>query len=296
MPRKRLPWFKLWGGSTRHEKIAALDDHEFRVWVELLDAASEQKIRGVFASLKVAAAVIRRQPIEVQALVDQRLVDVDDDGAAVMHDWQIWQRWYAEPGDEDELDEPPPSNGNGTARESHANNTAITREQPAIDAGMALARVAETGELKTGDVKDEETLRPETKESPPRARPRTREGPGHVDEVKRARQRSRRGGPGVAAKVRDAFEVGGTAPVMTARDERALASYRASPELVVEVYDAIATGEYGNDYFRTRLSVCEVLKWINGYIRWRLDEAMAAGHDAYMDEKRRLDMLRRDVA
>lgn len=181
MPRKRLPWFKLWSGATRHAKIAEIDDHDFRVWIELLDAASEQRERGSFGSLKGAAAVIRRSVAEVQPLVERHLIDVDGDGTATMHDWQRWQRWWAEPGDEEELEapEPPPSNGHGTNHESHFNPTRITREKPAKTTGTALARTRrpETGELRP------ETLRPEdrrTKTGAPVARAHGRESSGDI--------------------------------------------------------------------------------------------------------------------
>lgn len=184
MPRKRLPWLKLWSGATRHAKIAPLDDHDFRVWIELLDAASEQRIRGTFVSLKAAAAVIRRSVAEVQSLVEASLVDVDSDGSATMHDWQLWQRWYAEPGDEDELEEPPPpSNSNGTSHESHTKPTRITREKHAKNTGTALARARrpETGELRpeTGDLKSSELRAKDRKTGAPvRARARAHESSG----------------------------------------------------------------------------------------------------------------------
>lgn len=135
MPRQRLPWFKVWVGATRHEKVATLDDKTFRAWVELLDAASQQTIRGHFASTAAAASVIRRPLAMVKVLSQARLIDQLPDGSIQMHDWPDWQRWRPE--DASNNPEPPPEshtkdsgitperlrNNNGIARENYMNDT-----------------------------------------------------------------------------------------------------------------------------------------------------------------------------
>lgn len=120
MPKPRLQWFKVWVGATRHEKIVTLDDRSFRAWVELLDAASEQPIRGRFTSCAAAAAIIRRPPALVRRLAQARLLDERDDGLW-LHDWSEWQRWQA--------DEHTP-NGSGITHESLTNGVAIPNESP----------------------------------------------------------------------------------------------------------------------------------------------------------------------
>lgn len=134
MPRKRLPWFKVWVGATRHEKVAMLDDRTFRAWVELLDAASQQTVRGQFASTAAAASVIRRPLALVKILIQAHLLDQTADGVIQMHDWPDWQRWRPEdsPSDPD----PPPeshTNNSGITPESHTNPNGITHDKPAID-------------------------------------------------------------------------------------------------------------------------------------------------------------------
>ena len=118
MPRQRLPWFKIWVGATRHEKVVTLDDRSFRAWIELLDAASEQPVRGRFTSCAAAAAIIRRPPALLKRLIEARLIDEREDGIW-LHDWADWQRW--KPEDE-------PSNNTGITQESPGNNTGITQE------------------------------------------------------------------------------------------------------------------------------------------------------------------------
>jgi hypothetical protein len=123
MPRPRLPWFKIWCGATRDSKIVTLSDRLFRVWVELLDAASEQKIRGRFDSYAAAAAIVRRKPAEVRQVAAAGLMDESQDGIW-MHDWQDWQRWRPE----DSL-----TNNTGMTHESLPNDPGLTTESLAID-------------------------------------------------------------------------------------------------------------------------------------------------------------------
>lgn len=115
----------------RHRKIVGLSDRTFRVWIELLDAASEQKTRGCFQSYAEAAAIIRRKPVEVRQVAAAGLMDDTADGLVEMHDWKDWQRW---------LSEESPSNDSGITNESHTNNTNKTRERPTKTQTLARAR------------------------------------------------------------------------------------------------------------------------------------------------------------
>lgn len=150
MPTKRIPWFKVWVGATRHEKVATLDDRAFRTWVELLDAASQQTVRGKFASPAAAAAVVRRPVAAVKCLVAVGLIDERDDGVW-MHDWQDWQRWRPE--DDTNSDpsppEPPPINGRST-HDQHTNGT-IEKGEERREKKDVVPSEPYPGEMSPGD-------------------------------------------------------------------------------------------------------------------------------------------------
>jgi len=148
MPRQRLAWFKVWVGATRHEKVVTLDNLAFRVWVELLDAASEQPMRGRFTSCAAAAAIVRRPVGVVRKLAQARLLDEREDGVW-LHDWADWQRWRPADEAEDTSHDSPPDGG-GITQESHRNNSAKTTEKRRKTG--SLVRVREDGE---GDVDKE---------------------------------------------------------------------------------------------------------------------------------------------
>lgn len=148
MPNKRLGWYKVWVGTSRHAKIVGLSDRSFRVWHELLDAASEQKVRGHFDSIEIAARVIHRKVAEVQPLIRAGLVD-SADGGVWLHDWNDWQRWRPEDaanGDGFPPDHPPNdtrstrdrhTNNNGSTTDQHTNANGITHENPSRGAERA---------------------------------------------------------------------------------------------------------------------------------------------------------------
>lgn len=273
MPRSRLPWYKVWVGTSRHSKIVPLTDRSFRVWHELLDAASEQKTRGRFESVKAAALIVRRKPSEVQALVDAGLIDVTEDGIW-MHDWKDWQRWRPEDAQANDSDSPPEdhANGNGITHESLTNNTGKPKIKPTKN--HVLARAREDGE---GDVEGEEDREKERDvdveggtlaDAPPSAPP---------GEDGKIRQIPVRGNPKVQAMI-DAFAKLGIDPVMAGRDYAEIKRSNADPELVAEVYDAVARRLYGDDFMRRRLSVHEAIEWVNGYVEDRAErEARALG-------------------
>lgn len=261
MPKPRLPWFKLWGGVTSDPKVAPLSDALFRTWVELLDAASQQPKRGRFQNRKQAAAVIRRPVAHVAQLVAERLIDETPDGLTI-HDWDAWQRW----------------------REEDGIDTGLTPESPTNDYANGYANNAPSLRAKTLDVKkrDVETLDVETKEGERAgARPPSANGNGYADA---------RGNPRVAAVI-DAFkarrsedsEIG--LPVLHARDYSAIKHSTAPPELIAEVYDAVAVGDYppgakDRAFMQSRLNVSEAILWINGYVEWKAENAWRKGESA----------------
>lgn len=110
MPAPRLPWFKIWIGSTGHAKARSLSDGEFRTWVELIDLSAQQKWRGRFANRKDALALSRRPAAHLSVLILVGLVDEDaTDKHLTMHDWDDWQRWRKEdPNDSGTTTESPP--------------------------------------------------------------------------------------------------------------------------------------------------------------------------------------------
>ena len=94
MPARRLPWFKLWPESMRHEKIALLSDGTFRTWVMVLSSGSEQSVRWHFASVKHAASVTGRPVKHIRELIRGRLIDETPTGELWVHDWRQWQERY----------------------------------------------------------------------------------------------------------------------------------------------------------------------------------------------------------
>lgn len=117
MPTKRLPWLKLWVGSTAHGKVRQLDDSTFRTWVELLDAAAQQPHRGQFENINEAVAITRRPIKHLRTLISSGLIDESDDGLR-MHDWNDWQRWRQED-----------ANDSGTTPDGPLINTRSTHDQ-----------------------------------------------------------------------------------------------------------------------------------------------------------------------
>lgn len=162
MPAKRLPWFKLWVGATRHEKVATLPDSAFRTWVELLDAASQQTPRGRFLSIHAAAAVVRRPARTVASLVRAGLLDERQDGVW-MHDWTDWQRWRPED-DANGTESPPhpPPINTRTTHEQHRNVNGTPPEELAnVEAPRASNAKTEKRDG-DGDVDGEERRETET--------------------------------------------------------------------------------------------------------------------------------------
>lgn len=166
MPKQRLPWFKVWVGATRHEKVVTLDDRTFRAWVELLDAASEQQVRGRFTSSKAAAAIIRRPVALVKRLTDAHLLDERDDGLW-LHDWSDWQRWR--PDDEH-------GNDTGLTYESHRNSNGNTPDPPPNDTPPRVERAKTEKREEDVDVDgDKDEYPPGATHQPPKGRRRTTE-------------------------------------------------------------------------------------------------------------------------
>lgn len=261
MPRPRLPWFKVWAGATRDKKIAGLSDHTFRVWIELLDAASEQRVRGRFVSYESAAAIIRRKAAEVRLVAAAGLMD-EVDGLVVMHDWDDWQRWRPDDAATDEAGTPPEShtNGSGITHESLRNGTSKTPDK-GTKARPLYARAREDVDVE-GDVEGER----DEDESPqaPSGLPPAGNGRIHV--------LHKRGNPRVAAVI-DAFKALKIDVTLGARDHAAIKHSNADPSKIAEVYDAVARCEYGDDFMRRRLTVHDAIEWINGYVEWKAENA-----------------------
>jgi hypothetical protein len=93
MPAHRLPWFKFWPEAMQHEKVALLDDGEFRTWLAILSYGSTQPTRWRFASAKHAAVVCGRPIEQVEGLIAAHLLDTAD-GELWIHDWKQWQDVY----------------------------------------------------------------------------------------------------------------------------------------------------------------------------------------------------------
>jgi len=103
MPRDRLEWFKFWERAIDHPKIALLPDGLFRTWVHVLAAGSQQPVRWHFASARHAAKAAHRPVKHIRQLITARLIDTTDGEAVVVHDWRQWQHWESQRG-RDQLD------------------------------------------------------------------------------------------------------------------------------------------------------------------------------------------------
>ena len=113
MPAERLPWFRIWVEAMDHEKIAMLDDSQFRTWVLVLSKASQQPTRWRIASAEVAARITGRPRVDVDCLIAARLLDECPDGLWV-HDWESWQKGHY-PSDYKRSAKTPPTVGEDSA-------------------------------------------------------------------------------------------------------------------------------------------------------------------------------------
>jgi hypothetical protein len=254
MPAKRIPWFKVWVGATRHEKVAQLDDRAFRTWVELLDGASQQTVRGKFASVEAAAAVVRRPAASIRRLMAVGLLDERADGVW-MHDWQDWQRWRpedAQNGDASPPDDPP--NGYRTTHERLAKDVGLTRDQHTNSNGR-------THDLPSRGAERAKTEKGEGEE---RSKTTSSSSADAVGAEERRVEKPNKGGEFI-----DIIRASGLEPVMTPGDFAAIKRCPRSAAVIAEAYIALAHGEWGDDWARDRLSARFVVSRLAGFEVWK---------------------------
>ena len=71
--------------------------------------------------------------------------------------------------------------------------------------------------------------------------------------------------PSKSGELIDLLRAAGVAFELTEQDHKALKGSRLSARQVAEVYCAIALGDFGDDWLRTRLSVTQAIKLWPGY-------------------------------
>lgn len=253
MPAKRLPWVKLWPELMEREKVRRLTDGQYRTWTYCLLAASQLPTRWRFESFEHAAYVTRRPMKEIKALAAAHFLDERSDGVWV-HDATEYQDVYpSDYGTGEDPNKPPrvrhgPAHDNGNLREDSANTPPTLREHSSNGAATVLESSLET------------EMEIETEKR---------------DERKRRNPPSPPGGNGSkSAAVIDAFRELGLDPILQPRDHAEIRRSNATPELIAEVYHAVATRQYPDDKKRqdwmlSNLSVHAAIGWINGYLELR---------------------------
>lgn len=278
MPAKRVPWFKFWIGATTHGKVRQLEDGEFRTWVELLDAASQQPKRGRFTSRKEAIAITRRPGVHLNVLIDAGLLDEAEDGALSLHDWDDWQRWRAS---DDE-----PGSPTDTPPERHTNNSRTTtdddREYSGIESGIqngtaqeALANLDSSRVRAPGRSSEEERREIRIAKA-------IRQSPDEkITPINR---------PNKSALVIDAIRGLGVEPHLGPRDHAAIkACSPFDPDLIAEVYVAISQHRYGSAFQLQNLAVHTVIGWLPGYLAQRAKPVTVNGRGQVEQPRRIVD-------
>lgn len=287
MPAKRIPWFKIWIGATAHGKVRQLEDGVFRTWVELLDAAAQQPVRGRFASRAEAAAVLRRPVKHLAVLIGAGLIDEDPDKHLVMHDWDDWQRWRQEDSNDAPHTPEGPTNNTRTTTERQLNDSVSTVDSLTIDNESTQDELlnAPRGRLsarRRRREKEEEDVEERKREKTDGEIADPADQPPKLLPVPKSSR---------SAEVIDAIRAVGIEPTLTARDHAALKTSNASAELIAELYGEVFNGRYGDAYQQRNLSVHELLTWIDGYRSFKangLPKPVLVGRNGYAERPRRI--------
>lgn len=96
-------WFKVHAPMAEHEKWLGLSPSGRGAWITL--GLLGVRTEGRFAGRKQVDALLRRDgfdPAVLDELVDGHLIDVEADGALVMHDWLDHQGKWRGPSDDPE--------------------------------------------------------------------------------------------------------------------------------------------------------------------------------------------------
>jgi hypothetical protein len=253
MPASPLPWFKMWPQAIDHEKIALLPDPVFRTWVHMLAAAAKQPVRGRFASAKHCARVTGRPLAHVRQLVASELLDEAEGGELVAHDWPDWQDVY-------------PSD---LTRSDRRRSTANTRTPLGHDSAKKKKEIKTEMETEKPPVSGLETTPKAVAPGdgglqggiPPAAVDGQAAGAAVAPRKTTPRKSSRNGTTGLGGvslgPLVDAFTaLGLPKPVLSGPEISAaqvlLKHY--APAVIALGWEAIAKGEYGDDFARRDLS------------------------------------------
>lgn len=132
----KYPWFRVYTELRTDSKMEFLDDHQFRIWMNLLCMAAESKTRGmVIASdgkpypisvLSKALRTVDRKLKAALALFERLdMVEITDDGIAIKH---FLDRQYDKPSDMPNRTAERKQKSRQNKEESHANVTPLSRE------------------------------------------------------------------------------------------------------------------------------------------------------------------------
>lgn len=127
----KYPWFRVYTELRTDSKMEFLDDHQFRIWMNLLCMAAESKTRGmVIASdgkpypisvLSKALRTVDRKLKAALALFERLdMVEITDDGIVIKH---FLDRQYDYPSDVPKK----AADRKRKSRESHADVTSLSR-------------------------------------------------------------------------------------------------------------------------------------------------------------------------
>jgi hypothetical protein len=266
-----MAWIESHQALSRHKKTLALaallktDRHKIlghlhELWWWGIDNADTDGQLGIVPPMVIAEAAgwpISKADVFVDGLIASGFVDRTDSGL-VLHDWYDYAGKLNVRRDENrermrrKRDQPQPPHVPPTSDASaeHVQRTNGARAPATVPNPTVPNR---TEQNLTGD--------------DPLGGPPTKNG--RVQQIADHR-------PSKSAAVIDAFRAKHMEVVFSSRDHSAIKHSNAEPCMIAEVYDAVARGEYGDDFMRRRLSVHEAIEWINGYSEWKLDQAWRA--------------------
>ena len=132
----KYPWFRVYTELRTDSKMEFLDDHQFRIWMNLLCMAAESKMRGtVVASdgkpypIPVLSKALRTVDRKLKAALTlfERLdmVAITDGGIAIKH---FLDRQYDKPSDTPNRTAERKQKSRQNKEESHADVTPLSRE------------------------------------------------------------------------------------------------------------------------------------------------------------------------
>jgi len=287
---KGLPWFRLYHEARTDAKLAYLADDEHRVWFDLLCYAAEQSTRGTVHGVDMFLLAIEtaRGDAEllnrtIDKLVRFRIITLE---ASTITFINFLSRQYDKPSDAPEA-----------VRERVARHRETRATAPPLDVKRDVTRSNALEERR-----EEEKRVEETEDVPPAAVPAepprsapiieatvicSEPVPGNAPEPtsKHDRRMPPTSAPPPApsnrpsvlpmcqtSRFQDVLNAVGAAGITlhhTSRDAAAVKSCSAEPALIAEAYVAAATGDWGDAWMLSNLSLTTICQRIPAYEAWK---------------------------